>query len=998
MKKLMIMLSAASLAIGLRAAGPYPSGSAFNGETLDEAEQALWSSTEGLSIDKEVTAVGYLKDRPELFNETTKGNSLKISTSLSAPVYRAIVEGATPQDIGTGVYVDTLVKFTAFDPEDVATIDGTDAKLAVWVKEIEGETPSYQLMVTAGRVDGETVTVQNYVCATQSAINTDDWYRLTIKSIKNINGDGLMGFVVFVDGDVVSSGESKFANVTLTQQAALWDDSGKLFPALVKQDSTLKQVGFAGQGHIDDFSITDAAPGFAADLPSFTVTGGDHVVSFMLGNKTWNVGDDPLVFIANSAAPRIATIVYETGYFGDETQELEIAAGAALAVGNAKALAATVTIDGKETKCETLADAIAAVNAATSAVTLKLGAAAAGITLANANATITIDLAGQTITQGAEDTAAIYVESGMVVVDDTVGGGTVQGIEDAGLIALVVTEGSATLSKGIYKGVVGGEGLAITSADVKILASANPEGVSATLPEGMMLQEGTDGYLSLVEMTVEEDGTAAHPYTISTVADLEKLNTHKTGSKFFELKNDITLTEKWAGIGTYDNDKNADAFDGTFDGKGFAIRGVTFADNGAGKNNYRGFFNQVNNATIKNLTIEGDGFGTDVPAGEYGCALVVGCANNSTIENCVASGTIASGTHNVGGIAVRIKDTTIKGCTNKANITGSYTKVGGIVVLCQNSTASFLIENCTNEGTLTVAGNAEKAGKDGLGGIIAYVGDAKLTLKGCSNTGALVTGEGAHPLAKVGQIVGYAYTAFAVEGTFTVRDDIRSVGSNDHAANGLNFATVADGVATLVADSAAVNGANLKVMAAGQTVTLGAIGESITLDTTLATVTVTTTAENAEVKQEGNVYTVVAKTGITAWTDVTDDTPLADIPGVSADDAAKLGASNVKPSAIATWANDAAKGNVTVGEAINLDAFVMDAANTATTAELEAKAAAEITQEVLDAIVADGTAADISAIAAKYPNATVTVVPATELVSTDTAKFFKLKFELKVAQ
>ena len=639
MKKLMIMLSAASLAIGLRAAGPYPSGSAFNGETLDEAEQALWSSTEGLSIDKDVTAIDYLKVRPEQFNETTKGNSLKISTSLSAPAYRAIVAGATPQDIGTGVYVDTLVKFTAFDPEDVATIDGTEAKLAVWVKEIEGETPSYQLMVTAGRVDGETVTVQNYVCATQSAINTDDWYRLTIKSIKNINGDGLMGFVVFVDGDVVSCGESKFANVTLTQQAALWDDSGKLFPALVKQDSTLKQVGFAGQGNIDDLSITDVAPSFAADLPSFTVKGGEHVVSFTLGDKTWNMGDEALVFIANADAPRIAKIVYETGYFGDETQELVISAGAELMVGNAKALAATVTIDGTEMKCETLADAVTAVNAATSAVTLKLGAAAAGITLANANATITIDLAGQTITQGEEDTAAIYVDSGMVVVDDTVGGGTVQGIEAAGLIALVVSEGSATLNKGIYEGVVGGEGLAITSADVKILASANPDGVVATLPEGMMLQEGTDGYLSLVA--------------------------------------------------------------------------------------------------------------------------------------------------------------------------------------------------------------------------------------------------------------------------------------------------------------------------------------------------------SAPTKPE-------------TWEEVTDDTPMTDLPGVTAEVAGALTGAGVTVSAVKTWATGS--GAVVAGAPINLDAFVMDAANTATTAELEAKAAAEITQAVLDAIVAAGTAADVSAIAEKYPNATVTVVPATELVSTDTAKFFKLKFELKVAQ
>lgn len=642
MKKLMIMLSAASLAIGLRAAEPYPSGSAFNGETLDDA--ALWSSTEGLSIDKEVTTVGYTKDRPNQFVEMTKGNSLKISTSLSAPVYRAIVAGATPQDIGTGVYVDTLVKFTAFDPDDEATITDTGAKLAVWVKEVEGETPSYQLMVTAGYVDGtkEDVTVQHYECETKSAINTDNWYRLTIKSIKNIDGDGLMGFVVFVDGVVVSCGASKFANVTLSQQAALWNDTGKLFPSLVKQDSKLKQVGFAGQGHIDDFSITDAAPSFAKDLPSFTVTGGDHVVSFTVGGKPWKASDKqpPLVFIVNAQAPKIAeNIVYEAGYFGDKTYELvNIEDGAAFKVGNAQELAATVTIGDTETQFSTLAAAVKAINAADANVTLKLGKPAAGITLnnTNANVTNTIDLAGQTITQGAEDTAAIYVVSGNVVVDDTVGGGTVQGNEDASLIALVVSEGSATLNKGIYNGVVGGVGLAIPSADVKILASANPEGVEATLPNGLMLQEGKDGYLSLV---------------------------------------------------------------------------------------------------------------------------------------------------------------------------------------------------ATKPGT---------------------------------------------------------------------------------------------------------------------------------------------------------------------WEEVTGDTQMTDLPGVTAEVAGALTEAGVTVSAVKTWATGS--GAVVAGAPINLDAFVMDAANAATPADLAAQAAAEITQAVLDAIVAAGTGADLSAIAAKYPNATVTVVPATELTSTETAKFFKLKFVLKGAQ
>lgn len=421
-------------------------------------------------------------------------------------------------------------------------------------------------------------------------------------------------------------------------------------------------------------------------------------------------------------------------------------------------------------------------------------------------------------------------------------------------------------------------------------------------------------------------------YVIEDVAELvmfQKGYVAKLGTKdqTFKLGASIALTEPWPGIGVYDNAVNADAFEGTFDGAGFTVSGVTFASSETG-NNYRGFFNQINNATIKNLKIEGNGFGATVPAGEYGCALIVGCANNSTIENCVASGTIASGTHNVGGIAVRIKGTTLRNCTNEANITGSYTKVGGIAVLSQDKGTTSLIENCVNKGTLTVAGNAEKAGKDGLGGIIAYAAAnaaGELTLKNCSNTGALVKGEGAHPSAKVGQIVGWAYSAFTVAGTFTVRDDIRSVGSNDHAADGLNFATVADGVATLVSDGAAVNGAALKVMAAGQTVTLGAIGELITLDTTLATVTVTTTAENAEVKQEGNVYKVVAKSAAEDWPE--DPSTMAEktageaygLEGVLAD---------AEADKLAIWAKANGVAYAGAAEAIKVEAYLLNVANT----------------------------------------------------------------------
>lgn len=438
-------------------------------------------------------------------------------------------------------------------------------------------------------------------------------------------------------------------------------------------------------------------------------------------------------------------------------------------------------------------------------------------------------------------------------------------------------------------------------------------------------------------------------YVIDDAAELmmfQKGYVAKLGTKdqTFKLGASITLTEKWPGIGVYDNKTNADAFEGTFDGAGYTISGVTFASNETG-NNYRGFFNQINNAVVKNLTVEGDGFGSDVPSGEYGCALIVGCANNSTIENCIASGTIASGTHNVGGIVVRISDTTIRGCTNKANITGSYSKIGGIAVLNQDSTTACLIENCVNEGTLTAAGNAEKAGRDGLGGIIAYAADTTLTIRNCSNTGVLVKGEGANASARVGQIVGWTYTAIKADGTNTVRDDIRSVGGNDHAVDGLNYATVKDGVATLVVDAEAKNGASLKVMAAGTTVTLGAIGESITLDTTLATVTVTTTAENAEVTQDGNVYTVVAKSATEDWP----EDPTVDA-GKTAGDAYGITGelADAEADKLATWAKANEVAYAGAAEAIKVEAYLLNVANTDEAIE-EGKANFKIPSITIDA-------------------------------------------------
>ena len=199
------------------------------------------------------------------------------------------------------------------------------------------------------------------------------------------------------------------------------------------------------------------------------------------------------------------------------------------------------------------------------------------------------------------------------------------------------------------------------------------------------------------------------------------------------------------------------------------------ADNGSDGNNYRGFFNQIVGGTVRNLTVATSGFGANPPSGEYGCAAIAGAAYNAMIENCVAEGMI-SGTHNVAGIVVRIKDTSIIGCVNRANVTGGYTKIGGICTLNQNSETACLIAECVNEGVITAA-NGATAGRDGVSGIIADVEDAALTIRNCANKGAVVKGPGALSSARVGQVVGFNYKGVkAFEGTVMGATDAPLVG------------------------------------------------------------------------------------------------------------------------------------------------------------------------------------------------------------------------------
>lgn len=267
------MLAAAAATIGMFAHGALPSGTSF--ETLDAGasvnKAALEAADEGatwtLPADQTVTTWGdELKPatRPQQFvdDRVTQSKYLAIKTTLGEYVSRNVGE----QTIGNGLYVDTLVKFTAAD-EDIAV--PSDAKIGVWVKTNEEETEN-RLMISAGPWNDGAATV--YDCGVLSA--ADAWKRLTVKAIYNIDGEGSLGFVVYVDGIVVGSDEATkvFDITSLTPNAAKFAINGNLFPSIASKATKLSEIAVSGQGGIDDISFTATAPDFAKDFEFITLT------------------------------------------------------------------------------------------------------------------------------------------------------------------------------------------------------------------------------------------------------------------------------------------------------------------------------------------------------------------------------------------------------------------------------------------------------------------------------------------------------------------------------------------------------------------------------------------------------------------------------------------------------------------------------------------------------------------------------------------------------
>ncbi len=201
----------------------------------------------------------------------------------------------------------------------------------------------------------------------------------------------------------------------------------------------------------------------------------------------------------------------------------------------------------------------------------------------------------------------------------------------------------------------------------------------------------------------------------------------------YYLANDIELTQPYA----------QSNFKGTFDGNN---KNITL--NGA-----KGCFNEIEGATIKNLTVKGD---VIIASGDAGAVSVYG---DGTLINCKSQVNVTVTTEGtaqyvgkVGGmIAVVNGETTITDCSNSGTITitsGGDQKdhyIGGMVGCTEGSKMAdkrLVISNCTNTGAISSTQACAY-----LGGMIGYCMNTALEMDGCTNGGRISVKQG--PMSNV---------------------------------------------------------------------------------------------------------------------------------------------------------------------------------------------------------------------------------------------------------
>lgn len=248
-----------------------------------------------------------------------------------------------------------------------------------------------------------------------------------------------------------------------------------------------------------------------------------------------------------------------------------------------------------------------------------------------------------------------------------------------------------------------------------------------TVAMGFGALRGSATTTTYADTTLSGEGTVASPYLIGTKADLQQfadiIGSSNGVSACAKLTSDIDLEGGVVYLATWYSYK------GTFDGNGYAIYNLSRPDAVSNfTNGCVGLFDNIDGATIKNLTVRGTITSSKHPVGG-----IVGRGTGAfVIKNCVNEVNVTAG--GVGGVIYHVYNSSgalIEDCVNKGTVHSNRTVAGGIIGYADYNAKSLTVRKCYNSGTIS----ADNVNVGGIAGV-CYFWDTNI-ITDCYNTGAV---------------------------------------------------------------------------------------------------------------------------------------------------------------------------------------------------------------------------------------------------------------------
>lgn len=251
--------------------------------------------------------------------------------------------------------------------------------------------------------------------------------------------------------------------------------------------------------------------------------------------------------------------------------------------------------------------------------------------------------------------------------------------------------------------------------------------------------------LSDIKVTIKDIEEDVSNITIKDDATFQKfVNAVAGGNKTVNATLNPSGSTLNLSSSTVNSFESIEDFEGTFDGNGKTIAGLT-----------KPLFATLM-GTVKNLTVNSTVKSTDAEDTNWGIIAKVLSSGDAvaSIINCEVQGSVTYTPSSalekdcqVGGLVGNNKGGAISGCTNKASVTlgsngqtnASQASVGGVVGRTQKGgSIQGEISDCSNSGTVSC--NAALSENIYIGGVLGYQVEKKESISGCTNSGTVKLG------------------------------------------------------------------------------------------------------------------------------------------------------------------------------------------------------------------------------------------------------------------